>query len=77
MACLDALKTMNRNDYPHQQKRFVTEYASWAAVESIESDRLLTASPLKQLCGTHAMEMCVEAKQRQAPGVHAKKFPRR
>ena len=40
-------KTMNEDDYPHQQKRFFEEYAAWTAVERTESSKLLCATKVR------------------------------
>jgi hypothetical protein len=44
-----AYKTMNRDDYPHQQKRFFEEYEAWTAVEQVLPAKLLTEMPQFQL----------------------------
>jgi hypothetical protein len=44
-----AYKTMNQNDYPHQQKRFFEEYEAWTAVEQVLPMKLLTEMPKLQL----------------------------
>jgi hypothetical protein len=40
---------MDAADLPHQQKRFMAEYAAWTAVEQVPVSKLLTEMPRLQL----------------------------
>ena len=44
-----AYKLMGPADLPHQQKRFMAEYAAWTAIEQVPVSRLLTELPRLQL----------------------------
>ena len=44
-----AYKLMDAADLPHQQKRFMAEYAAWTAVEQVPVSKLLTELPRLQL----------------------------
>ena len=44
-----AYKCMTHEDYPFLQRRFLEEYAAWAAIEEVSAAKLLTEAPRLQL----------------------------